>query len=192
MTLESRPWRIGSDVWEKLDEICVKLKMKKSYNCTDTIIQNASDLIMEDINITDSSVKNALIGIKYLINSNIFYSLISNMNNDNSYKEIANLLLSFINGKTQKATLFLTENSDSCTERSLLENIIRSLVFILGDNVRLLVDGKTKFEIVPTTENPNIIKFLKVITEAFKENFSILELENSCDKDHICIKLALC
>ncbi|AAK42728.1 hypothetical protein SULI_02100 [Saccharolobus solfataricus] len=193
MTLQSRPWRIRSDIWEKLDEICIKLDNKKSYNCTDKIIQSASELIMEDIDITNPSTRNAVLGIKYLIASNLFYNLISSIHDEKIYKEIANSLLSIITNEAQDTGLLLLESFESnCKERSILENVLRGLAYILGDNIKLVADGKTKFEMINVSTNPNIIKFLRIITETLKENFQIIELDESCDNDRICVKLDFC
>ncbi|ACP36805.1 conserved hypothetical protein [Sulfolobus islandicus Y.G.57.14] len=193
MALQSRPWRIRSDIWEKLDEICIKLDNKKSYNCTDKIIQSASELIMEDIDITDISIRNSILGIKYLISSNVFYNLISNIQDEKIYKEIANSLLSTITNKVQETFLLYLENfENNCKERSILENVIRGLTYILGENIKLVADGKTRFEIINASTNPNIINFLRIITEILDENFQIIELDHSCKNDRICIKLDFC
>ncbi|QGA53277.1 hypothetical protein GFS03_01040 [Sulfolobus sp. E5-1-F] len=193
MTFQSRPWRIRNDIWEKLDEICIKLNNKKSYNCTDKIIQSASELIMEDIDITDISTRSAILGIKYLISSNVFYNLISIVQEEKIYKEISNSLLSLIANKVQESALLGLENSENnCKERSILENVLRGLTYILGENIKLIADGKTKFEIINATSNPNIIKFLHIIMETLRENFQIIQLDESCKYDRICLKIDFC
>ncbi|MEM0092299.1 MAG: hypothetical protein QXF93_04830 [Saccharolobus sp.] len=194
MTSLSRPWRIKNSIWENLDVICTKLNIKKSYNCTDKLIEASSTLILENIDITNQDIEKALVGMEYLINNDLFYYLIINCNDEKIISQIANILVSFINNKIQQTIVLPDLEAESlvCEERKIIENIIRGLTYSVKNHVKITTKARNRIDIFSPLNNVQIINFLYKIITILKEYYDIISLDNNCEKDHICVILPSC
>ncbi|BDB99254.1 hypothetical protein [Saccharolobus caldissimus] len=179
----SDPWRIGSKIKEELDNICLKINMKKSYKCTDKLIESSMNLISEDINIVDDNVQDSLIGLKYLINSNFFKKLIYNIN-EKIIDDIAeNLLQNLNNTNNIGLNIFMVgqENDSKCKSRSKVESIIKAIVYLFNEDVKLRVKGENLLEILFITKDSNVTRFIQFLIRRILDKYNEKSLNKDCE-----------
>lgn len=180
----SDPWRIGREIKEKLDNICLKINMKKSYNCTDKLIESSMNLILEDINIVDKNIQDSLIGLKYLINSNFFKELVYNIN-EKIIDDIAeNLLQSLSNVNNIGLNIFVSEqeNASECTQlRNKVESIIKAIAYLFNEDVKLRVKGRNLLEILFITKDSNVTRFVQFLIRRILDKYDEKQLSKGCE-----------
>lgn len=180
----SDPWRIGREIKEKLDNICLKINMKKSYNCTDKLIESSMNLILEDINIVDKNIQDSLIGLKYLINSNFFKELVYNIN-EKIIDDIAeNLLQSLSNVNNIGLNIFVSEqeNASECTQlRNKVESIIKAIAYLFNEDVKLRVKGRNLLEILFITKDSNVTRFVQFLIRRILDKYDEKQLSKDCE-----------
>ncbi|MDT7861356.1 MAG: hypothetical protein RRA45_03985 [Saccharolobus sp.] len=180
----SDPWRIGSDIKKNLDDICLKINMKKSYKCTDKLIESSMNLILEDINIVDGNIQDSLIGLKYLISSNFFKKLIYNINEKIIDDMAENLLQSLNNANNIGLNIFMIgqENVSECTQsRNRVESIIKAIVYLFNDDVKLRVKGGNLLEILFITKDSNVTRFIQLLIRRILDKYNEKPLNKDCE-----------
>ncbi|TRM84994.1 hypothetical protein DJ521_07925, partial [Sulfolobus sp. E3] len=175
----SHSWRIGNKIWEDLDRICTKLNMKKSYRCTDKIIESAIKLIDSNLDIIDLNFKESIIGLTYLINSNFFNDLIIFLmkNNDKiMIKLLSDKIISYINSSLGELDIIVESESEKCKSlKRILGSIIISLSSLFGSELKLRVLGREEdirsIEIFSPTNNVTLLSYLNDMIQRFSENY---------------------
>ncbi len=197
----SHSWRIGNKIWEDLDRICMKLNMKKSYRCTDKIIESAIKLIDSNLDIMDLNFKESIIGLTYLINSNFFNDLITLLlkNNDKTMiKLLSDKIISYINGSIGELDIIIENESEKCKSlKRMLSSVIISLSSLFGSELKLIVLGREEevksIEIFSPTNNIVLLSYLNEVIQRFSESyFDIIKQSDHCDKSRICISFSSC